>query len=227
MVPGHSVRFGVPDDPRTRLHTPESSDEIAHERLGQALLRIANAVYVGQALPEADLDRAAAAAEAVADDLEGSLAAVPPDAPRRVPWIGRALSPRFDFTIEGDTVVGRGMLSGVHAGMPGFAHGGWIALFFDELLGRASMFADVPQMTGSLTVKFRTPTPIGVELVAEAHREHIDGRRTRMAATLSADGVVTAEADGMFVTLRQEHVDRYFADPEEIRFTGRGGGEGT
>lgn len=216
----------MPDDPRTRLHIPETSDELAHERLGQALLRVANVVYVGQALSETDLDRAAAALEAVADDLEASLAATPPDAPRRVPWIGRALSPRFDFSVEGDTVIGRGMLSGVHAGMPGYAHGGWISLFFDELLGRASMFADVPQMTGSLTVKFRKPTPIGVELVAEARREKIDGRRTRMTATLSANGVVTAEAEGLFVTLRQEHVDRYFEDPEEIRFTGRGGGEG-
>jgi acyl-coenzyme A thioesterase PaaI-like protein len=223
MALGRSVRFAVPDDPRTRIHVPETPDELAHARLAEALLRIANVVYVGQALPEADLDRAAALAEAVADDLEASLAAVPDGAPRRVPWMGRSLSPQFDFTIDGDTVIGRGMLTGVHAGMPGFAHGGWISLFFDELLGRASMFADVPQMTGSLTVKFRKPTPLGVELVAVARREKVDGRRTRMTATLSADGVVTAEAEGLFVSLTREHVDRYFDDPEEIAFTRRGG----
>ena len=211
------------DDPRTRVYRPETSDELAHARLGEALLRIANVVYIGQALPEADLDRAAALAEAVADDLEASLAAVPPDAPRRVAWIGRAMSPRFDLTLDGDTVVGHGTLTGVHAGMPGFAHGGWISLFFDELLGRASMFADVPQMTGTLTVKFRKPTPIGVELKVVARREKVDGRRTRMTATLSADGVVTAEAEGLFVSLTREHVDRYFEDPEEIAFTRRGG----
>jgi hypothetical protein len=189
VVTGHSVRFAVPDDPRTRLHTPKTSDELAHARLGQALLRVANVVYLGQALSEADLERAAVSTEAVAADLEASLAAVPPGAPRRVPWMGRALSPQFAFTVDGDTVIGRGTLTGVHAGMPGFAHGGWISLFFDELLGRASLFADVPQVTGTLTVKFRKPTPIGVELVAEARREKIDGRRTRMTATLSAAGV--------------------------------------
>jgi acyl-coenzyme A thioesterase PaaI-like protein len=211
------------DDPRTRVYKPETSDELAHARLGEALLRIANVVYIGQALPEADLARGAALAEAVADDLEAALAAVPPDAPRRVAWIGRAMSPRFDLTLDGDTVIGHGTLTGVHAGMPGFAHGGWISLFFDELLGRASMFADVPQMTGTLTVKFRKPTPIGVELEVVARREKVDGRRTRMTATLSANGVVTAEAEGLFVALTREHVDRYFEDPEEIAFTRRGG----
>ena len=223
MASGGSVRFAVTDDPRTRLYVPETPDEKAHARLGEALLRIANVVYIGHALTEDDLNRAAALAEAVADDLEASLAAVPDDAPRRVPWLGRAMSPRFELTLDGDTVVGHGVLTGVHAGMPGFAHGGWIALFFDELLGRASMFADVPQMTGTLTVKFRKPTPIGVELEVVARREKVDGRRTRMTATLSADGVVTAEAEGLFVSLTREHVDQYFQDPEEIGFTRRGG----
>jgi len=211
----------VPDDPRTRLHFPETPDELAHARLGQALRRVADVVYLGQALDRADLDRASEATEAVARELEAALARVPDSAPKRVPWIGRGLSPQFDFAIDGDTVTGRGVLSGVHAGMPGFAHGGWISLFFDELLGRASMFADVPQMTASLTVKFRKPTPLGVELVAVARREQIDARRTKMFATLSADGVVTAEAEGLFIALTAEHVDRYFDDPEEFRFTRR------
>jgi acyl-coenzyme A thioesterase PaaI-like protein len=105
--------------------------------------------------------------------------------------------------------------------MPGFAHGGWISLFFDEMLGRASMFADVPQMTASLSVRFRRPTPIGVELTAVARRHKIDGRRTEMFATLSANGEVTAEAEALFVALSAEHVDRYFDDPEEFRFTRR------
>src|SRR5260370_6578472 len=39
-----------------------------------------------------------------------------------------------------------------------------------------------------------------------ARREKVDGRRTRMTATLSADGVVTAEAEGLFVSLTREHV---------------------
>ena len=223
MPCGPWVRFGVADDPRTRIHTPETPDELAHARLGQALLRIADAVYLGQALPKDDLDHASELAEALAAELEAALARVPADAPRRVPWMGRSLSPRFAFEIDGDTVTGRGVLTGVHAGMPGFAHGGWLAMFFDEMLGRASMFADVPQVTASLTVKYRKPTPLGVELVARATRERLDGRRTRMHATLSADGVVTAEAEGLFVTLTPRHVEDYFDDPEEIRFTRRGG----
>src|SRR5512143_764190 len=102
MAHGGSVRFAVPDDPRTRIYVPETPDEKAHARLGEALLRIANVVYIGHALSKDDLDRAAALAEAAADDLEASLAAVPDDAPRRVPWLGRALSPRFELTLDGD-----------------------------------------------------------------------------------------------------------------------------
>ena len=72
------------------------------------------------------------------------------------------------------------------------------------------MFADIPQMTGTLTVKFRKPTPIGVELEVVAKREKVDGRRTRMTATLSADGVVTAEAEGLFVTIDPRLAAEYF-----------------
>ena len=47
-----------------------------------------------------------------------------------------------------------------YEGPPTCVHGGVIAETFDEVLGAANMVAGNPGMTGTLTVRYRKPTPL-------------------------------------------------------------------
>ena len=57
---------------------------------------------------------------------------------------------------------------GQYEGPPGCVHGGVIALVFDELLGAANIAAGSPGMTGTLTIRYREPTPIRTEIRLES-----------------------------------------------------------
>jgi hypothetical protein len=209
------------DDPRLAALGELTPAEVAHRRLGVALRRLGDAVYTASALGTEPLERAADATERAADELERALVTSPADAPRHDHWVGRGLSPEFDFTVDGDEVTGRGMFSGVQSGMPGYVHGGWIAQFFDEIMGRANLLTGGVFVTARLDVHYRRPTPVGVEIVARARRRHVDGRRVRVTATLSVDGAVTAEADALFVSLTDANLDRYADDPDWSDWSGR------
>ena len=53
-----------------------------------------------------------------------------------------------------------------YEGPPTCVHGGVIAETFDEMLGAANMVADNPAMTGTLTIRYRKPTPLRTALVS-------------------------------------------------------------
>ena len=89
-------------------------------------------------------------------------------------------------------------------------HGGIVALFFDEVLGIANIASGCPGMTGSLTVKYRRPTPLYEALRWEGWIEEVHGRRVRSRATVHHGDVLCAEADGVFVQPRQELREAYF-----------------
>src|SRR5436190_4073731 len=97
----------------------------------------------------------------------------------RSPIVGEAspLSPRFDWELDGDAVVGRGVFGAAYEGPPSFVHGGWIACAFDEMLGIANIASGHPGMTARLTVQYRRPTPLFRELRFRAWVDHVEGRR--------------------------------------------------
>ena len=84
-------------------------------------------------------------------------------------------------------------------GPPGCVHGGFVAHFFDQILGQHNLWARVPAMTGTLTVRFRRGTPILRELAFEVRHERRGERKVVTSGGLSADGVVFSEAEGTFV----------------------------
>ena len=92
--------------------------------------------------------------------------APPPDGRRGGPsdWlpVGGAcnpIAPPITFTVDGDVVVGEVTYGSAYEGPPGCVHGGYIAAAFDELLGFANSLSGTPGMTGTLTVRYRRPTP--------------------------------------------------------------------
>jgi len=69
------------------------------------------------------------------------------------------------------------VLGAAYEGPPGFVHGGVSALILDQMLGEAAASAGHPGMTGSLSLRYRYPTPLG-PLRAEAEVTGVEGIKT-------------------------------------------------
>ena len=107
--------------------------------------------------------------------------------------------PPWEYVTTDDALLARGRFTNGHTGPPGCVHGGWIALAFDEVLGWANFRAGVGAMTAHLGVRYRKPTPIGAAVEFRVPWPEVHGRRVHTNATLTTDGVVTAEAEGLFI----------------------------
>jgi acyl-coenzyme A thioesterase PaaI-like protein len=122
------------------------------------------------------------------------------------PLIGMAnpLAPPIRLAILDDKVIGHVNFGVAYEGPPGYVHGGLLAAAFDEVLGMAQSLTGTPGMTGSLSIRYRKPTPLLTDLVFEARVTKVEGRKILTHGTVSADGVVTAEADGLFIAVGHE-----------------------
>jgi acyl-CoA thioesterase FadM len=69
-------------------------------------------------------------------------------------------------------------------------------------------------MTGTLTIRYRRPTPLYRELRFAAWVERVEGRRIISKGEVWADDVLTAESEGIFVQPRPELAAQYFGPPE-------------
>ena len=54
-------------------------------------------------------------------------------------------------------------------------------------------------MTGTLTVRYRAATPLDTELELVGRHAEVSGRHSRSWGPVYADGVLTAEAEGVFI----------------------------
>ena len=84
---------------------------------------------------------------------------------------------------------------------PTCVHGGVIAMVFDEMLGAANILAGNPGMTGTLTIRYRKPTPLRTPLRLEARFVGREGRKIRTYGAIYHGDVLTAEAEGIFIEL--------------------------
>jgi acyl-coenzyme A thioesterase PaaI-like protein len=78
-------------------------------------------------------------------------------------------------------------------------HGGVIASLFDELLGIVNIAAGLGAMTGTLTIRYRKPTPLLTDLTFEGRPTGVDGRKVYAEGSLYAGGELCAEAEGIFI----------------------------
>ncbi len=86
-------------------------------------------------------------------------------------------------------------------GPPTCVHGGVIAETFDEVLGAANMVADNAAMTGTLTIRYRKPTPLRTDLRIEARCLSRGGRKVHTWGGIFHDDTLTAEAEGVFIVV--------------------------
>jgi acyl-coenzyme A thioesterase PaaI-like protein len=119
------------------------------------------------------------------------------------PLIGKAnpLAPPIEISIEDDKVVGRVTFGSAYEGPPGCVHGGYLAATFDEVLGGAQSLGGRPGMTGTLTVRYRVPTPLHTPLRFEGELDRVEGRKNFTVGRCYAEDTVTAEAEGIFIAV--------------------------
>ena len=110
-------------------------------------------------------------------------------------------APPIQLTASNNKVLGHANFGVAFEGSPGNVHGGFVAAAFDQLLWMAQSLTGIPAMTATLTIRYRKPTPLRTELVFEGLVERVEGRKIFTRATASANGVLTAEAEGLFIAV--------------------------
>ncbi len=195
------------------------------ERLAESVRHLIDAVLTVEDATEEQLGTAADMAEAAARHL----GRVPrdDDARRgvrgreerdhldylpRSPLVGEVspLAPPIEWAYTDGRIVGHGVFHAAYEGPPGYVHGGWVALTFDEILGMANIASGHPGMTGTLKVRYLRPTPLHRRVDLEGWTERVEGRRIKALGRMTVDGEVTAEAEGLFVTIDAQLAQEYF-----------------
>lgn len=110
--------------------------------------------------------------------------------------IAPPLKPRRDETgrVTTDLVLGA-----AYEGPVGHVHGGVCALVLDHILGATAHRPGSQAFTGTLTIRYVAPTPLGA-LRAEAWVDRDEGSKTfAKGHILDAAGTVTVQAEGIFI----------------------------
>jgi acyl-coenzyme A thioesterase PaaI-like protein len=106
-------------------------------------------------------------------------------------------------------ILGHVTAGPMYEGPPNGVHGGYVAGLFDDILGATQSLIEGPSgLTGTLHVRYRNVTPIDTELVFVAWVHHISGRRIQARATCHAKGILTAEAEALFVRIDMAEMAR-------------------
>lgn len=115
--------------------------------------------------------------------------------------VANPLAPPLRLEVRDGKVQGRVYFGPAYEGPPGAVHGGYVACAFDEVLGLAQSVGGSPGMTGTLTIRYRRPTPLHTELRFEGGIDRVDGRKIFTSGQLYADDELTAEAEGIFISV--------------------------
>lgn len=194
---------------------PPTAQRLAWHRLASAM-RAVNEALMDMEAAETDLDAASEVIEQFAVSFEamrkghqhwgyaessvaGTTRAMFDRSP--IVGLGNPVAPPLNFRVEGEQVIGTGSFGLQYEGPPGSVHGGFVAAALDELLGRAQSIAGRPGMTGTLTVRYRKPTPLHVDLSLVARVDRVEGRKIFASGEVRHGDVLCAEAEAIFVSV--------------------------
>ena len=120
------------------------------------------------------------------------------------PLIGIAnpLAPPMSIREDEGVIIATVTFGQAYEGPPGCVHGGYVAAAFDEVLGATQSLSGAPGMTGTLTNRYESPTPLQTPLRIEGRLVGVE-RRKIFAEGICYDGDrVTATAKGTFISMQ-------------------------
>ena len=128
-----------------------------------------------------------------------------------------AVAPPVGFRLVGDEMHAEHVFDAPYNGPPTAVHGGMIALVFDELLGCLGAMREVGGFTGTLTIRYRSLTPIGEKIRMRAWIDRVEGRKTFIRGSFhrgepgSGEERLCAEAEGIFIKAKQDVMEATIA----------------
>ena len=122
----------------------------------------------------------------------------------------------LDFDVSRDRATARYTGLERHQGYDGYLHGGVVTALLDETMGWAFFQRGIWGVTARLMVTFREPVVLGDELLVSGWivRERSRAIETKGQLERVRDGIVLAEADGLFLRMpqkRQAELERRYA----------------
>lgn len=126
-----------------------------------------------------------------------------PQAPP-VEWIVRPTEPPQGTDPAPVEVQARCTFGVAHGGSPSRVYGGVLALVLDEVLGVAVRASGADGMTVAFSVSLKGGTPFGVPVEIVGRYTGSEGRKSFASGEVRVDGVVTAEATGIYVRERHD-----------------------
>jgi acyl-coenzyme A thioesterase PaaI-like protein len=117
--------------------------------------------------------------------------------------IGRSnpIAPPMRLVPEGEVSVGLVIFGPVYEGAPGWVHGGFVSAAVDQVFGYAQLRRGVSSVTGTLTVRYRKPTPLGRVIRIEARFRDAQGRESNLTARILDGDRLLAEAEALFISI--------------------------
>jgi acyl-coenzyme A thioesterase PaaI-like protein len=106
-----------------------------------------------------------------------------------------------EIEVDAPRAIGRATFTTAYEGPPGCVHGAVIAGAFDMVLNAANQIAGAAGPTAKLAIRYRRPTLLHEPLTFEAEVVNVSGRRTTTIGRIVQDGLVTVEAEGLFIAL--------------------------
>ncbi len=192
---------------------------VAASRRATVAIRRLIAATVNSSAPAADLEAAADELERLADGLDphardsrytgtpgvqlgGDNTAILESHPMMGP--SNPLSPPISLTRDAAGAHATATYGHQYEGPPDRVHGGFIAAAFDQVLGAAAALSGRVFFTGTLTIKYRKPTPLHVPIHMEGEIKSMHPRTIQVIGRMLVDGEVTAEAEGVMVTVAKD-----------------------
>ncbi len=132
------------------------------------------------------------------------------------PLIGIAnpLAPPLTLTEVDGVIVATARFGQAYEGPPSSVHGGYVAAAFDEVLGATQSLSGAPGMTGTLTVRYESPTPLHTELRFEGRLVGVERRKIFTEGACYAGDTLTATAKGIFISIKPGAFMDLLADRE-------------
>lgn len=87
-----------------------------------------------------------------------------------------------------------------HQGPPGYAHGGYIALFLDEVMS-FSTCEYFPALLGKMEIMYKMSVPLERKVLFQSELKKVDTRKIFVSGAIILDGKILVESHGIYIRI--------------------------